>query len=66
MGGTAYHLIKQHNDNNNVYEAWIAFREWYDGNDVNNEISYLLRPKLKSYGITSESNAAQYINNFLT
>ena len=59
IGGTAYHLIKQHNDNNNEYEAWNDLCDWYDGDEVNNEISYFLRPKLESYGITLVSNAAQ-------
>ena len=59
VGGTAYHLIKHHDNNNNGYEAWNALCDWYDGDEVNIEISYLLRPKLESYGITLVSNAAQ-------
>ena len=34
VGGTAYHLIKKHEDDENGYVAWNALCEWYDGNSV--------------------------------
>ena len=64
--GTANHLFKENKDDNNGYAAWNALCEWYGGYAVKNETSYPLWYKLESYRLTSKSNAAQYINNFLT
>ena len=66
VGETAYHLIKQYEEDKNGYGEWNTFCEWYDGDALNNEASDYLRSKLESYHLTSTSNAAQYINNFLT
>ena len=64
--GNAQHVIKQHEDDKNGYGAWNALFEWYDGNAVKKKTAYYLRSELESYCLTSASNAAQYINDFLT
>ena len=66
IGWTAYHIIKKYEDDKDGYGAWNDLCEWYDGGAVRNKTSDSLRSKLESYRITSASNAAQYINNFLT
>ena len=42
------------------------FCEWYDGGSMRKKTEDSLNSKLESYRLTSASNAAQYINNFLT
>ena len=66
VGGTAYHLIKQYEDDNNGYVSWKALCECYYEDNVKNEKSDYLRSKLEIYHLTSMSNTSQYINNFLT
>ena len=48
---TAHHLIKQHDGSNNIYWAWKALCEWYDGFDVKNKEAGYFRSKLEIYGI---------------
>ena len=65
VGGTAHHLIKQHEDDKNGYRAWKVFCEWYDGDAAKNKTPYCFRFNMESYYLTSASTEAQYINNFL-
>ena len=64
--GTAHHIIKQHEGDKHRYGSWNALCEWYYRYAVKNKIADYLGSKLESYRLTSESNAAQYINNSLT
>ena len=66
VGGTANHLIKKYEDYNNGCGSWNSLCEWYDGDAVNNKTTDSLRYKLERYLLTSDSNTAQYTNNFLT
>ena len=50
--GTAHHLIKKYEDDNNGYGACNALCEWYDGYDVKKKTEDSLRYKLESYRIT--------------
>ena len=43
VGETAYHLIKQYEEDKNGYGEWNTFCEWYDGDALNNEASDYLR-----------------------
>ena len=57
VGGNAHHLIKQHEDDTNVYGSWNTLCEWYSEDDLKNETSDNLRYKLESYRIKSVYNS---------
>ena len=66
VGGNSHRLFKQYKDDNNGYGSWNDLCEWYDGNRMKNKTADSLKSKLESYCLTLASNAAHYINNFLT
>ena len=46
VDGTAYHLVRQHEEQKDGHKAWIALCEWYVGDQIQNETLESLRSKL--------------------
>ena len=59
VDGTAYHLVKQHEDTKNGHLAWHAMCDWYDGDTVKNEMAEALRNKLNSLKLHPGTTASQ-------
>ena len=65
-GGTAYHLVKAFEWEQDGNAAWRNLLEWYDGDALKNETADTLRRKLESYRLSSSDGVLRYINNFIT
>ena len=65
-GGTAYHLVKQHDEDKDGYAAWQSLIKWFDGDVLKAETADTVRARLESYKLGNGTTASQYINNFLT
>ena len=66
VDGTAFHIVRQFNDEKDGYKAWKALIEWYEGDVVKNETAEELRQKLESLNLHSNVTASHYVNRFLT
>lgn len=65
VDGTAYHLVRNFEDEKDGHEAWMALCEWFDGDQIRNETSESLRSKLDSLKLHNGTTASQYVNKFL-
>lgn len=63
--GTAYHLVKQFDEQKDGNAAWTAMCAWYDGDQIRNETSETLRAKLEDLKLHSGTTASQFVNKFL-
>eukprot|EP00957_Ditylum_brightwellii_P026188 1981032-Ditylum_brightwellii.AAC.1 len=48
-GGTAYHIVKQFENDKDGHAAWHALCEWYNGDAMKTETADTIREKLGSY-----------------
>ena len=64
VDGTAYHLVKDHEDDKSGHEAWASLCEWFDGEEIREETADDLRSKINNLKLDSGTSASVYINNF--
>lgn len=62
--GTAYHLVKKHEETKDGNAAWNELLQWYDGDHIRTETADSLRAKLDSLTLSSGGSAETYINKF--
>eukprot|EP00957_Ditylum_brightwellii_P034033 2577719-Ditylum_brightwellii.AAC.1 len=48
-GGTAYHLVKQHKKDKDLYAAWQSLIEWFDVDVLKAKTADTIRARLESY-----------------
>ena len=65
-GGTAYHIVKQFENEKDGHAAWNALCEWHDGDTMKAETADTIRERLNGYKMNNGDSASHYINNFLT
>eukprot|EP00957_Ditylum_brightwellii_P196770 14991593-Ditylum_brightwellii.AAC.1 len=65
-GGTAYHLVKQHDEDKDGYAAWHSLIKWFDSDILKAETADTIMTRLESYKLGNGMTTSQYINNFLT
>lgn len=63
--GTAYHLVRQYDEEKDGHAAWSALCTWFDGDQIRNETSETLRAKLEGLKLHSGTTASQFVNKFL-
>ena len=66
VDGTAYHLVKQHEDSRDGHGAWTALITWYDGDSVKYETAKTIRSRLETLWISQGKLVEHYTNKFQT
>eukprot|EP00957_Ditylum_brightwellii_P017717 1334840-Ditylum_brightwellii.AAC.1 len=57
-GGTAYHIVKQHEDGKDSHDARKSLIEWYDGDVMKSETANTIRSRLENYKLGLTNDAA--------
>ena len=65
VDGTAHHIVMNHAESKNGYQAWKDLVQWYEGDSVRNETAEDLRSKMENLLLHSGMTASNYINKFL-
>ena len=65
VDGTAYHLVRNHDDSKDGHKSWTDLCEWYDGDEVRTEAAENARSKLEALTLGDGGSASDYVNKFL-
>eukprot|EP00957_Ditylum_brightwellii_P155664 11849959-Ditylum_brightwellii.AAC.1 len=57
-GGTAYHLVKQHDKDKDGHAAWQSLIKWFDGDVLKAKTADTIRAKLESYKLGNGTTAS--------
>eukprot|EP00957_Ditylum_brightwellii_P104755 7984316-Ditylum_brightwellii.AAC.1 len=57
-GGTAYHLVKQNDEDKDDHAAWNSLIEWFDGDVLKAETADTVRARLESYKLGNGTTAS--------
>ena len=65
VDGTAYHIVKKHDEKKHGHLAWKSLCTWYDGDEVKTEAAENARSKLELLTLHSGVTASDYVNKFM-
>ena len=65
VDGTTHHIVMNHAESKNGFQAWKDLVQWYEGDSVRNETAEDLQPKMENLLLHSGITGSHEINIFL-